>query len=358
MSSDSGTELAKKICIAFRVILCAEIPREDHPATVRSRDSRVLAGSACLALANLSCSVSASNESEVSVSEASARTVGETVPADVLISPTESRDELPAYTEQLTAFHRAFESELRDIIAGQEIAPGATVVDLPCGDGFYSRCLAERLGANGTLLAMDHSSAYLQLARQTTAGITVPLSFCQADIYALPLASDSVDFVWCAQSLISLAQPVLALREIRRVLRLGGTLAILENDNFHQVLLPWPVELELQLLRALHQASLQRFGEADRLCPGRYLGTFLLAAGFANLRKRTYAVDRQWPLTALDQTYLDYYFQSQWELLHEYLTTDIRESFQSYIDPGAPGYLPARPAFQMTCLNVVCTATK
>lgn len=292
------------------------------------------------------------------MTEAAIRTGGEAVPAAALDSPTESRDELPDYTPMLTAFHQAFEQELRDILAAQPIPAGATVLDLPCGDGFYTRCLAQRLDAASTLLALDHSSAYLRLARQTTVQETVPISFGQADIYTLPLAANSIDFVWCAQSLISLTQPVLALREIHRVLRPGGRLALLENDNVHQVLLPWPAELELHLLQALHQAGLQRFGAVDHLCPGRHLGTFLRAAGFAAHRKRTYALDRQWPLTARDKNYLDCYFQSQWDLLQAHLPAPVRDKFWSYIQPGSPRYLPAQPTFEMTCLQAVCTAGK
>ena len=39
------------------------------------------------------------------------------------------------------------------------LAPGASVLDAPCGDGFYAAVLARRLGPGGSLTAADRSYA-------------------------------------------------------------------------------------------------------------------------------------------------------------------------------------------------------
>jgi len=56
---------------------------------------------------------------------------------------------LPVYDGQLSAFHRAFAAELQEILDRLPLQPGMRVLDLACGDGFYTRRIAERLGAGG-----------------------------------------------------------------------------------------------------------------------------------------------------------------------------------------------------------------
>src|ERR1019366_929898 len=59
--------------------------------------------------------------------------------------PTRERA-LPAYDAQLSGFHRAFEPELQQIVDALPLTPAMKVLDLACGDGFYTRRIADRLG--------------------------------------------------------------------------------------------------------------------------------------------------------------------------------------------------------------------
>jgi hypothetical protein len=61
---------------------------------------------------------------------------------DASDSPTEVPDEL-----QLSAFHEAFAVELEAMLANLPLAPTARVLDLACGDGFYTRRLTFRAAA-------------------------------------------------------------------------------------------------------------------------------------------------------------------------------------------------------------------
>ena len=160
---------------------------------------------------------------------------------------------LPGYAPTLLAYHRAFASELRALIAGLPLRPGDRVLDLACGDGVYARWLAERVGEGGRVLAVDLSPAFLELARREVCdgrAMADRVTFARADLRHLPIPDDSFDLVWCAQSLYSLPDPVDALRRMERAARPGGIVAVFENDEFHHVLLPWPVEVELALRQA------------------------------------------------------------------------------------------------------------
>jgi ubiquinone/menaquinone biosynthesis C-methylase UbiE len=175
---------------------------------------------------------------------------------------------LPSYDGHQSAFHEAYRPELARIIDSLPLAPAARVLDVPCGSGFYSRYLAGRLDDGGELHAVDASETYLAQARGSINEARTPVAVTvrQADAYHLPYPDASFDLVWCAQSLISL-DVLPAVREIRRVVRPDGYAAILEVDEFHHVLLPWPVELEVVLPQAGHAASLKRYGDGAKLAP-------------------------------------------------------------------------------------------
>ncbi|MGP0069021.1 MAG: class I SAM-dependent methyltransferase [Isosphaeraceae bacterium] len=159
---------------------------------------------------------------------------------------------LPAYAPTLSAYHRAFADELRVTVASLPIREGDRVLDLACGDGVYAQWLAERVGESGTVMAVDLSPAFLELAQQgmNDEALADRIGFTRADLQHLPIPDDAFDLVWCAQSLYSLPDPVEALRRMERAARLEGIVAVLENDEFHHVLLLWPVEVELALRRA------------------------------------------------------------------------------------------------------------
>jgi SAM-dependent methyltransferase len=66
----------------------------------------------------------------------------------------------------------------------------------------------------------------------------------------LPFTDGSFDAVWCAQSPFSLREPVDAVTRMARAVKPGGLVAVLEDDTLHQVLLPWPVDVELAVRKA------------------------------------------------------------------------------------------------------------
>ena len=167
--------------------------------------------------------------------------------------PNVSRsNKLPGYAPTLLAYHRAFAEELRETVDGLPIRPGDRVLDLACGDGVYSRWLAERVGDSGSVMAVDLSPAFLELAHRALDGDALAdrIEFVQGDLQHLPIPDDAFDLVWCAQNLYSLPDPVDALRRMERAARPGGLVAVFENDEFHHVLLPWPVEIEVAIRRA------------------------------------------------------------------------------------------------------------
>jgi ubiquinone/menaquinone biosynthesis C-methylase UbiE len=267
---------------------------------------------------------------------------------------------LPAYHQTQTAFHEAFRAELYRCLDGLPLAPDSRVLDVPCGDGFYSARLVTHLGRQGRLTLADASEAYLQLAAATLAlpaGRT-PVDFRQVNVYDLPFGAGEFDLVWCARSLITLDDPESALRELARVTRPRGILAVLEGDEFHHLLLPWPVELELSVLRALQQASRDKYGDAGRLAPSRRVRRHLLGAGLRQPRKVSFAADRYAPFDAATARFLRLHLAGLADLVRAHLRDTERLAFDAFIDPEHPRSIHNRPDGELTCLNVVHLARK
>jgi ubiquinone/menaquinone biosynthesis C-methylase UbiE len=265
--------------------------------------------------------------------------------------------QLPDYDEELSQYHRAFASELEIAIEDLPLPPGASVLDIPCGDGFYTRLLGDRLGENGTVIASDLLPAYLRKSRKAAREAAAEVEIVQADAYRLPFDDNAFDAVWCAQSFISLDRPLAALREFRRVLRPGGFVGVLECDEFHHVVLPWPPQFELRLQAALQDACRQHYGSATKTYVSRRMRRWLRTAGFDPVQRASYTADRGAPLDDETRRYLDVYLREFADFVRDYLSADDRELLQRLTDQQSPEYLPQREDFEMTCLFTVWCGT-
>jgi ubiquinone/menaquinone biosynthesis C-methylase UbiE len=267
---------------------------------------------------------------------------------------------LPGYDPLLRAFHRAFNRELTRAVEDLPLAPDARALDVPCGDGYYTRRLARRLFPAGRVTAADLSPAYLRRARRAVArgGRCRPVEFRRADVYELPFRDAEFDFAWCAQSFVSLQDPARALAELRRVVRPGGLVAVLESDEYHHVLLPWPVDLEVSLQQALRAASRARYGRSAKLAPARRIGRMCAQAGLEFLRKRTYAADRRSPFGPRVRRFLELHLAFIRGLVKGFLTRRERRRLERFCDPAAEGSLFRQPAPELTCLTAVYLARR
>lgn len=102
----------------------------------------------------------------------------------------------------------------------------ATVLDLCCGTGDLAFSLAKRSKAR--IIGADFAHTMLVRARQKSAAASAPLAFFEADALRLPFADSSFDLVTTAFGFRNLANYEAGLREIQRILKPGGTVAILE----------------------------------------------------------------------------------------------------------------------------------
>jgi demethylmenaquinone methyltransferase/2-methoxy-6-polyprenyl-1,4-benzoquinol methylase len=112
--------------------------------------------------------------------------------------------------------------------------PDALVLDLCCGTGDLAFALAR--AGKARVIGADFAHPMLVRAREKSASVISPLNpsaappmpFFEADALRLPFADAAFDLVTSAFGFRNLANYEAGLREIQRVLKPGGTIAILE----------------------------------------------------------------------------------------------------------------------------------
>ena len=154
--------------------------------------------------------------------------------------------------------------------------PGQRLLDVGCGPGTITIDLAARV-TPGTVVGLDRSEAVVELARDAARAAGVAnLEFQVGDVYALPFADGSFDVVHAHQLLQHLTDPIAALRELKRVTRPGGIVAVRDAD--YAAMTWFPQSDGLDEWRALYHEVTQANGaQADA---GRRLLSWARAAGF------------------------------------------------------------------------------
>jgi ubiquinone/menaquinone biosynthesis C-methylase UbiE len=105
------------------------------------------------------------------------------------------------------------------------VAPSAQVLEVAPGPGFLSIELARR---GLPVRAVDISKTFVDIARRNAAAEGVDVRFELGNAAALPLEDASVDFVVCRAAFKNFSQPREALAEMRRVLRPGGKVLLID----------------------------------------------------------------------------------------------------------------------------------
>lgn len=156
------------------------------------------------------------------------------------------------------------------------LTSGMSLLDVGCGPGTLTLDLAARV-APGPVTALEHTEDALALARaEATARGVEGVSFHVGDVHALDLPDDSFDVVHAHQVLQHVAEPVQALREMRRVTRPGGVVAARDGD--YASFAWYPRFSELDAWMALYQRCARaNGGEPDA---GRRLLSWAQQAGF------------------------------------------------------------------------------
>lgn len=159
------------------------------------------------------------------------------------------------------------------------LKPGLSLLDVGCGPGTITLDLAARLNP-GRVTAVEVTADALELTRAEAARQGVDnIDFAVADVHALDFPDDSFDIVHAHQVLQHVADPVRALREMRRVTKPGGIVAARDSDYAAFTWFPAVPELD-EWLALYRKVARSNGGEPDA---GRRLLSWARAAGFTDV---------------------------------------------------------------------------
>lgn len=177
--------------------------------------------------------------------------------------------------ESVLRAHRRRTAENSAAYLLPHLRAGLSLLDVGCGPGTVTRDLAARV-APGVVVGVDTSEAVLDVARSAAEEAGVKVTFEVADALGLPFDDDTFDVVHAHQVLQHLTDPVGALREMRRVTRPGGVVAVRDAD--YAAMTWYPPSAGLDEWRELyHEVTAANGTEADA---GRRLLSWVLEAGF------------------------------------------------------------------------------
>jgi len=140
----------------------------------------------------------------------------------------------------VTEFVERFEKEGRDVFDRREevmaslpIKPGMSVADIGAGTGLYSRMLAQRVGEQGQVYAVDITENFISHLRETSRakGVkNITPVLCKADSVELPPAS--IDFAFICDTYHHFEFPEKTMRSLHRALKPGGQIVLID---FHRI---------------------------------------------------------------------------------------------------------------------------
>lgn len=139
-------------------------------------------------------------------------------------------ERLGTYVEALEAFDGIAELQELKQIARSQVRPGMAVLDVGCGFGLETLPLARLAGPARPACGIDKSRHFIEEARRRAAAAGLAVEYAVGSADALPYADDTFDHVRSERLLIYFDDVKSALAEMRRVLRPGGLLALIEPE--------------------------------------------------------------------------------------------------------------------------------
>ena len=195
----------------------------------------------------------------------------------------------PVYDAMNRVMTAGLDQRWRAVTVRETVRPGDRVLDACCGTGDLA--VAAHAAGASSVVGLDFSPVMLERARLKAPELT----FIEGDVLALPFHDASFDAAVVGFGIRNVADLEAGLRELRRVLRPGGRLGILEITTPRGVLAPfyrlWFDRIVPLLGRVLPGGEAYTYLPASvrRFPPPEELAALFAANGFARVRYRLFA---------------------------------------------------------------------
>jgi len=244
------------------------------------------------------------------------------------------------YIQKLEECNPLRESIVRSAVRALQLPLGSKGLDAGCGIGYQALILADEVGPSGHVTGLDLSPEFLLCAERIVkkSGLSERISFREGNVNSLPFENNTFDWVWSADCVgyPTADKPVSLLRELIRVVKPGGSIAILAFSS--QQLLPGYPLLEARLNATCSAYVPLLKGKRSQQNFLRALGWFR-EAGLEDLAVHTFVKDVHAPLCENIQTALISLIFMLWGERQPEVSEEDWEEFQRLCQPDSPDCL-------------------
>jgi SAM-dependent methyltransferase len=258
-----------------------------------------------------------------------------------LLGDSPSRD----YSCKLGQFNAFAEPELRGLIAGVGLKPGMRILDAGCGTGDALPWLLNEVRPSGSVIGLDLSTAHAQAARRH---MSTHIEVLLGDLLEAPVAAESIDFIWCVNTINHLRDPLEGISRLAALLRPGGRIALGQSSLLPDMFFAWDSRLERVTNEAVRRYYRDRYSLNERdLKSVRALLGILRAANLQNVTVRTIVIERHSPVNQATERYLrETIFRDTWgERLRPYLSAEDYAELVHLCDPRRDEFALRRTDF-------------
>jgi ubiquinone/menaquinone biosynthesis C-methylase UbiE len=252
---------------------------------------------------------------------------------------------MDSYVRSLYLSYSMREPIMRAAIRALQLPPGSQGLDVGCGIGDITSLLAQSMAPGGHVTGVDISSELLTYARAAAekSGLSKHLSYRKGDMSELPFDDDAFDWVWSADCVgYAPAEPLPLIKELMRVVKPGGCIAILAWSS--QQLLPGYPILEARLNATSAGIAPFTKGKTPEKHFMRALGWFR-HLGLEACKAQTFLGDVHAPLNEDTRQALISLIRMRWPGVQSELTGEEWVEFQRLCQPESPDFILDHPDY-------------
>lgn len=263
----------------------------------------------------------------------------------------EEEDEV-SYLELGDLMNRFTRSAVNSAIDALGLKIGSRGLDAGCGLGNHTLWLAEAVSPGGHVTGVDISEEGLEIAKEKlkSGDLKKQVSFKTGDIFDLPFEEDTFDWVWSADVLYlwlmgskeSPVSPQTVIKELARVVKPGGKIALFLWSS--QKLLPGYPLLEAKLNATKAANFAPPYGISPKLHSTRALGWFQGAA-LRDPKVKNFVVEFQASFSDEDKKALTGTFRMFWNKAKSEVSDEVWSEYNRLCSPNSPDYILNLPDY-------------
>jgi ubiquinone/menaquinone biosynthesis C-methylase UbiE len=147
-------------------------------------------------------------------------------------------------------FTKIFERESREVIAlrheiveSLDLKRGVAIADVGAGTGLFMELFAEVVGVDGKVYAVEISPKFVEhLRERALRGGLQQVEVVESEVRFVPLPEASIDIAFLCDTYHHLEYPQTVVRSLRRALRPGGRLVVVDFDRDPATSRKWVLE--------------------------------------------------------------------------------------------------------------------